>query len=65
MSRPGATRRPWDNDPIFGKFLNDAGTAVDGPGARLAMLRADMSLRWETGEKVGAQWYLDRYSRPG
>ncbi len=29
------------------------------PGWRC--LRADMALRWETGEKVGAQWYLDRY----
>ena len=36
-------------------------TSSDGPGARLALLRADMALRWETGEKVGAQWYLDRY----
>ena len=41
--------------------MNDAGTAVDGPGARLALFRADMTLRWEAGEKVGAQWYLDRY----
>ena len=31
------------------------------PGARLALLRADMTLRWDAGEKVGARWYLDRY----
>ena len=37
----------------------------DEPGARLALLRADMTLRWETGEKVGAEWYLDRYSDLG
>ena len=48
-------------EPDLREFLNDAGTAVDGPGARLAILRADMSLRWEAGDKVGAQWYLDRY----
>ena len=33
------------------------------PGWRC--LRADMTLRWETGEKVGAQWYLDRYADLG
>ena len=43
-------------------FLQAAGTTVDGPGARLALLRADLTLRWESGEKVGAQWYLDRYA---
>jgi tetratricopeptide (TPR) repeat protein len=43
-------------------FLQAAGTTVDGPGARLALLRADLSLRWESGEKLGAQWYLDRYA---
>src|SRR5262245_12021867 len=42
-------------------FLHAAGFTVDGPGARLALLRADLALRWEAGEKIGAQWYLDRY----
>jgi eukaryotic-like serine/threonine-protein kinase len=50
-------RRPDPHD-----FLEAAGTTVDGPGARLALLRADLSLRWESGDKVGVQWYLDRYS---
>src|SRR6188472_947965 len=31
------------------------------PGARLALLRADLSLRWEDGERVGADWYRRRY----
>jgi serine/threonine protein kinase/Tfp pilus assembly protein PilF len=47
--------------PDLRAFLHQAGIAVDEPGARLALLRADMMLRWEIGEKVGAQWYLDRY----
>ncbi len=47
--------------PNLQVFLGEAGGASDGPGARLALLRADMALRWETGEKVTAQWYLDRY----
>ncbi len=25
-------------------------------------MRADLSLRWEAGEKVGARWYLDRHA---
>src|SRR6185312_5502331 len=32
------------------------------PGARLALLRADLTLRWEAGDKVGAEWYRERYS---
>jgi serine/threonine protein kinase/Tfp pilus assembly protein PilF len=31
------------------------------PGARLALLRADLTLRWEQGERVGAEWYRKRY----
>ncbi len=41
-------------------FLGAASASIDGPGARLALLRADMSLRWEAGERVGARWYLER-----
>jgi eukaryotic-like serine/threonine-protein kinase len=47
--------------PDLREFLSQAGAAVDGPGVRLALLRADMTLRWDAGEKVEAQWYLDRY----
>ena len=63
--------RAWrDSDhagrrPNLHVFLGQAGAITDGPGARLALLRADMGLRWETGEKVGAQWYLERYSDLG
>ncbi len=54
--QPG--RRP---DPQA--FLAAAASAsIDGPGARLALLRADLSLRWEAGDKAGARWYLDRHS---
>src|SRR4029077_14727111 len=50
-------RRPEPCD-----FLaDDAGC----PGARLALLRAEMSLRWEDGEKVGADWFRERYSDLG
>ncbi len=51
--------------PDLRAFLGHARSGMDEPGARLALLRADMALRWETGEKVGAQWYLDRYSDLG
>ena len=52
---------PLGKKPDLGAFLNHAGTAVDGTGAWLAILRTDMALRWDVGEKVSAQWYLDRY----
>ncbi len=52
---------PSGRRPNLQLFLGQAGESSDGPGARLALLRADMGLRWETGEKVSAQWYLDRY----
>ena len=72
-SSPAAVRlarkyeQEWRDSELLGKkpdlreFMNHAGTAVDGKGARLAILRTDMALRWDVGEKVGAQWYLDRY----
>jgi serine/threonine protein kinase/predicted Zn-dependent protease len=47
--------------PDIGEFLDEAGTALDGPGARLAILRSDMTLRWDCGEKVDAVSYLARY----
>jgi tetratricopeptide (TPR) repeat protein len=50
------SRRP---DPQ--SFLDSAGPSIDGAGARLALLRADLALRWEAGEKVGARWYLGRH----
>ncbi|WP_406697486.1 protein kinase [Singulisphaera sp. Ch08] len=35
--------------------------SLDRPGARLALLRADLALRWEVGEKIPVEWYRDRY----
>jgi tetratricopeptide (TPR) repeat protein len=75
-SSPAAVRlarsyeQAWHDREVLGRtpdlreFLAQAGDA-DGPGARLALLRADMALRWEAGEKVGAQWYLDRHADLG
>lgn len=31
------------------------------PGARLAILRTDMSLRWESGQKTAADWYVRQF----
>jgi len=49
----GSGARPCPND-----FLDEAARC---PGARLALLRAEMGLRWEAGEKVGASWFRTRY----
>jgi serine/threonine protein kinase/predicted Zn-dependent protease len=46
-------RRPEPHD-----FLTDSGCC---PGARLALLRAEMTLRWEGGDRVAAGWYRARY----
>ncbi len=46
-------------DPLA--FLEAAGASMEGPGARLAVLRADLSLRWEAGERPDARWYLNRH----
>lgn len=51
-------RRPEPDD-----FLPPDG--LDQPGARLALLRADLALRWEAGEKVSVEWYRDRYPNLG
>ena len=49
----GSGRRPAPAD-----FLADDASC---PGARLALLRAEMGLRWEAGEKVSASWFRERY----
>jgi tetratricopeptide (TPR) repeat protein len=49
---PGSHPEPED-------FLPEDPSAY--PGARLALLRADLALRWEQGERVGAEWYQKRY----
>ncbi len=43
--------------PAPGEFLTDLAGC---PGARLALLRAEMGLRWEAGERVDASWFRDR-----
>jgi tetratricopeptide (TPR) repeat protein len=43
------------------EFLRQAGTELDGPGARLAIFRADIGLRWEAGDRVAAEWYVDHF----
>ena len=35
------------------------------PAARLALLRADMALRWQDGDRVGVESYRGPLSRPG
>jgi len=35
------------------------------PGARLAILRTDMSLRWESGQKTAADWYARQFPELG
>ena len=52
--RDAPGRRPDPDD-----FLPDEGP--DRPGARLALLRADLALRREAGEGVDAAWYRARY----
>ena len=47
--------------PISMSFWARPATSRTGPARGWPCLRADMALRWEAGEKVGAQWYLDRY----
>lgn len=32
------------------------------PAALLALLRLDLALRWEAGQRVRVEWYLDRYA---
>jgi serine/threonine protein kinase/tetratricopeptide (TPR) repeat protein len=56
-SRSGRGRDRGHPDPD--DFLPDDPSAY--PGARLALLRADLALRWEEGERVGAEWYRERY----
>ena len=58
LARFGARRHA---SPISERSWTTPARPSIGTGARLALLRADMTLRWEAGEKVGAQWYLDRY----
>ena len=42
-------------------FLTGLGAEADLPGALLAVLRSDFSLRWEAGERLSALWYRERF----
>ncbi len=44
-----------------GEFLSRQGPSGQLAGTRLAVLRTDLSLRWDAGERVTARWYLDRF----
>ena len=46
-------------------FLSRQGESGELPGSWLAILRSDLGLRWDAGDRVTAQWYLDRFPRPG
>ena len=52
-----AGRRTRRTAPDPGDFLRRRREARR-PGARLALLRADLALRWEAGDRVGVEWYL-------
>ncbi len=65
MSKPGVIRTGPEGGRICSGTSADPVTRAMARAARLAVLRADMALRWETGEKLTAQWYLDRYSDLG
>ncbi len=41
-------------------FLKHSGAT--GEGAVLAVLRADLSLRWQAGDRVRVEWYRDRFA---
>ena len=43
------------------EFLSRLRAGGEVPGARLAILRTDLSLRWDAGDRVSALWYLDRF----
>ncbi len=43
------------------EFLSKLGADGKLPGARLAILRSDLSLRWDVGDRVSADWYLNRF----
>jgi serine/threonine protein kinase/predicted Zn-dependent protease len=47
------------------EFLAELGEPGDAAGVRLAILRADLSLRWDSGDRAGAQWYLERFPDMG
>ncbi len=47
------------------EFLSRLSADHEVPGARLAILRTDLSLRWDAGDRVGPDWYRDRFADLG
>ncbi|MBV8488582.1 MAG: hypothetical protein JO161_09915, partial [Planctomycetaceae bacterium] len=43
------------------EFLAELGSCGMMPGARLAVLRTDLALRWDAGDRIAASWYLDSF----
>ena len=43
------------------EFLSELGTSGMMPGPRLAVLRTDLALRWDAGDRIAAGWYLDGF----
>ncbi|QEH33598.1 Serine/threonine-protein kinase PknK [Aquisphaera giovannonii] len=73
-SSPAAVRlarryeEAWQAADRGGRRLDPRGylaDAQDEAGATLAILRADLSLRWEAGDRAGAAWYLERFKDLG
>ena len=54
-------RRKRLDKPDPGKFLPDGLEANAAPAARLALLRAELNLRWDDGEPVRVEEYFDRF----
>ncbi len=46
-------------------FLSSWTEPAGFPGARLALLRTDMSLRWEAGQQPAADWYVKQFPELG
>jgi len=62
-----AYEEAWQRGELAGsrldpaEFLSRLSAGQEVPGARLAILRTDLSLRWDAGDRVGPHWYRDRF----
>ncbi len=61
MWSAGSRPTGWPPERMPGPIRSATPSADDSPGTRLALLRAEMNLRWEAGDSVTAHSYLDRY----
>ena len=51
--------------PALRDYLREAESTLDGAATRLAILRADLALRFEAGEPISARWYMCEYKDLG